>query len=125
VVETARDIAAGDEISISYSDHALFQSLSFRRDYLRSKWGFDCACERCRFQFAAERPKDAASIQLLEDVWPLLEQAAAISDKSKPRQRNVDPACLDFQRQASEAVAQYLPHLKQGKRFQTDLEYFT
>jgi hypothetical protein len=147
-VQTARSIAAGEEITISYNDQALFWHWPARHNYWQERWGFSCACERCRFDShkinSNEQPsKDndtlvqkhatnatlatstAAAAVLLLHVWPLLEQAAAIAAKSKPRHRSVDPVCLKLQQQAAEAVAQHLPYLKEGERFQVDAAYFS
>lgn len=42
-----RDVAAGEEITWSYHDAAIFLSYGDRRDLLREKFGFWCRCRLC------------------------------------------------------------------------------
>jgi len=145
LVQTARQIAAGDEINISYSDEALFWPWRQRHEYMQSRWGFDCACERCQFQkeqshgMDEERVDEGAGANLNNDssssssspsyvvknIWPLLEQAAAVSKRAKPRAKVVDPVCRMLQQQAADAVSKHMPYLKQGDRFKADVKYFS
>jgi SET domain len=125
LVQTARNIMAGDEITISYSDEALFWPWQERLEYIKCKWGFECCCERCQFLKENRGKVDVDEHNLImTKVWPLLEQAATVSAASKPRGRSVDPACQLLQQQAAAAIAEYFPYLKQGERFQADAVYF-
>ncbi|CAE8676784.1 unnamed protein product [Polarella glacialis] len=58
-----RDVAAGEELNISYLSsapgEALGEARSVRRKRLREVWGFDCACERCLAE--AGEPENGSS----------------------------------------------------------------
>ncbi len=47
LVRSVRPLAAGDEVTIGYSSSLLFQPTAQRRDALRARFGFVCACVVC------------------------------------------------------------------------------
>ncbi|ONK65271.1 uncharacterized protein A4U43_C07F35420 [Asparagus officinalis] len=51
VLHASRDIKTGEEITMGYFD--ILQPVNKRRE-LSKKWGFQCKCERCRFEEKVE-----------------------------------------------------------------------
>lgn len=50
-----REVKQGDEVTFSYSSSGLLlRPASQRQDMLRVRWGFVCACQRCKIRCAAE-----------------------------------------------------------------------
>ncbi|XP_024520070.1 uncharacterized protein LOC112342457 [Selaginella moellendorffii] len=48
LVRAARDLKAGDEVTLAYLDP--FMPWDVRSRQTKSRWGFECACERCHFE---------------------------------------------------------------------------
>ena len=107
-------IAAGEEVTVSYSAAALFRPREQRQAILRERWGFACDCPRCRGELTPEAGA----------AWALLEKAAAAADAAKPRRREVDAWIAPLQRRAARALAAALPLLPEGARFAADARYF-
>ena len=43
----ARDVTAGEEITLCYSAKAIFAPREARQRLLQRRWGFECRCARC------------------------------------------------------------------------------
>ncbi|KAK5658433.1 hypothetical protein OQA88_1822 [Cercophora sp. LCS_1] len=63
-VRTFRDIEAGEEITLSYSDFGL--TFHERQRILRAKWGFECTCDICSAPPAEIAESDARRDQINE-----------------------------------------------------------
>ena len=61
-----RDIAAGEELTISYLDS--FSTQAERKSRARGSWGFDCSCSQCRLPKKLSDASDAilAEIRQIE-----------------------------------------------------------
>ncbi|KAL2188368.1 SET domain-containing protein [Thermothelomyces heterothallicus CBS 203.75] len=74
-VRAARDIAPGEEITLSYIDPLLPGGRAARVDRLRRNWGFACACPLCSLDRARSEESDRRIAQIAEikdelAVWP-------------------------------------------------------
>jgi hypothetical protein len=71
-IHAARDIAPGEEITLSYINSLMIRSLRMAR--LRKNWGFECSCPVCSLDEARARESDARIEQIGEikrelEVW--------------------------------------------------------
>lgn len=71
VVRASRPLAPGEEVTVSYID--VRKPLQSRHRELRSKWGFDCGCERCALEEDVWTAKD---MEQASRHWRLFEQLA-------------------------------------------------
>ncbi|KAL2164165.1 hypothetical protein VTH06DRAFT_3379 [Thermothelomyces fergusii] len=74
-VRAARDIAPGEEITLSYIDPLLPGGREARVARLRRNWGFECACPLCALDRARSEESDRRIAQIAEikdelAVWP-------------------------------------------------------
>ncbi|KAL2181341.1 uncharacterized protein P884DRAFT_188573, partial [Thermothelomyces heterothallicus CBS 202.75] len=65
-VRAARDIAPGEEITLSYIDPLLPGGRAARVDRLRRNWGFACACPLCSLDRARSEESDRRIAQIAE-----------------------------------------------------------
>jgi hypothetical protein len=61
VVRSTADLSAGDEVTISYLGREAFAPAGERRAALRERYGFECACARCRAEDALPAEVKAAA----------------------------------------------------------------
>ncbi|KAL2156436.1 hypothetical protein VTH82DRAFT_1181 [Thermothelomyces myriococcoides] len=74
-VRAARDIAPGEEITLSYIDPLLPGGRAARMARLRQNWGFECSCPLCSLEPARAEESDRRIAQIAEikdelAVWP-------------------------------------------------------
>lgn len=98
-VTVARHVAAGEQLSITYSNANLFRPREWRPCNV---WAFEAPCKRCAGVLPPEE----------QERWALLEAAAEAADAAKklaPHQRNMDVAlrALILQHSAVEVVSRY------------------
>ncbi|KAI8465647.1 MAG: hypothetical protein J3K34DRAFT_82272 [Monoraphidium minutum] len=84
VVRAVQDMAAGDEVTVSYLGREEFAPAQARQAVLLERWGFECGCERCTVEAAA--PKELVSTiaacyaRVMQDLRPAFLEAAADGD---------------------------------------------
>ena len=114
-VVLARDVEAGEEVTLCYSGAVLFAPRSQRQAALHARWGFACHCERCH---------EGALTEAEARMWAQLEAAAAAADDAKPRGPEGDAHLAALQREALALLEAQLPCLVERERFRYDVSYF-
>ena len=87
LVRAVTDVAAGEELTVSYLGREEFAPAAARRAALLERWGFECRCERCAVEAAAPpaltRAVEAAYARVMRDLRPALLDAAAAGDGAR------------------------------------------
>ncbi|WIA18501.1 hypothetical protein OEZ85_009954 [Tetradesmus obliquus] len=86
VVRAAEDIAAGQQVTLSYLGPQLFAPAAVRQEELRQQWGFDCGCARCkaeaRYAGSSSSSESTTLSQLLMDTYTACQGMAEQLDEA-------------------------------------------
>eukprot|EP00746_Dinoflagellata_sp_MGD_P140942 gnl/MRDRNA2_/MRDRNA2_74118_c0_seq1.p1 gnl/MRDRNA2_/MRDRNA2_74118_c0~~gnl/MRDRNA2_/MRDRNA2_74118_c0_seq1.p1 ORF type:complete len:549 (-),score=82.75 gnl/MRDRNA2_/MRDRNA2_74118_c0_seq1:479-2074(-) len=78
VVRAARDLLAGEELTVYYND--IRSPRSVRGSELQRKWGFVCRCRRCEFE--SNLPSRVTKhLELCHSAWLKMRRAGAIAEE--------------------------------------------
>jgi len=87
-IKATRDIAENEQVTISYID--LLEPLDNRQVSLKQRWGFDCVCERCKYELAIPIQQTHLDLITLSQVESLLTPQPELEEQIITEQALID-----------------------------------